>query len=93
MSFLDVLHCCSLFIVSRPSFSLDLLAGYDAYVAAAAIAIRLKPRPTIRVLSAVETRAVTELGQTASSQLGHGVLGRSTPTSGYAPIKTGMLGQ
>ena len=37
---------------------------HDAYVAAAATAIRPKPCPTVRVLSAVETRAVTELGQT-----------------------------
>ena len=51
---------------------MDLLAGYTVsgcyeitmltYVAAAAIAIRLKPPPTIRVLSALEIRAVTELG-------------------------------
>jgi hypothetical protein len=27
--FLDILHCCSLFIVLRSSFSLDLLAGYS----------------------------------------------------------------
>ena len=41
-----------------------------AYVAAMAIAIRLKPCRTIRVLSTVKTRAVTELGYTAPSLLG-----------------------
>ena len=63
-----------------------LLGGHDAYIAAAAIAIRLKPRPTIRVPSAVETRAVTELGQTAPSLLGQGVLGLSAPASGNTPL-------
>ena len=53
-----------------------------AYVAAAAIAIWHKPRPIIRVLSAVETRAVTELGFTAPSL---GLQGRSVPAGGIAP--------
>ena len=52
-----------------------LLWDHDAYVAAAAIAIRLKPHPTIRVLSAVETQVITEPGYTAYSLLGWGVLG------------------
>ena len=42
---------------------------HDAYVTAAAIAVRLKPRPTIRVLVGVETRHVTEPGRTAPSLL------------------------
>ena len=67
--FLVVLHCCSLFIVH--SFFLGfisrlhgvgLLWGHDAYVAATAIVLQLKPCLTIRALAAVETRAVTELG-------------------------------
>ncbi|CAL8282765.1 unnamed protein product [Boreogadus saida] len=41
-----------------------------SYRAAVAIGIRLKPRPTIRVLSAIEMRAVNELDQTAPSLLG-----------------------
>ena len=52
-----------------------LLWGQDVYVAGAAITIRLKPCPAIRVLSAMETQAVTELGYTTPSQLGWGVLG------------------
>ena len=51
-----------------------LLWGQDVYVAGAAITIRLKPCPAIRVLSAMETQAVTELGYTTPSQLGWGVL-------------------
>ena len=52
-----------------------LLWDHNAYVAAVAIAVGLKPRPTIRVLAAVETRALTELGYTAPSLLRWGVLG------------------
>ena len=58
---------------------MDLLAGYivsgcyeicyDAYVATVAITVWLKPSPTIRVLVAVETCHVTELGYTAPSLL------------------------
>ena len=36
-----------------------------AYIATVAIAIRLKPHPTIRVLVAVEMQHVTELGYIA----------------------------
>ena len=52
-SFLDVLHCCSLYIVcvlrfhgfiSRLHF-VALLWDHNAYVAAVAIAVRIKPRP------------------------------------------------
>ena len=60
--------------ISRPH-CVGLLWDHDAYVAAVAIAVRLRPRPTIRVLWAVETQAVTELGYTAPSLLGWGVLG------------------
>ena len=49
---------------ARSSFSLDLLAGYTAST------IWLTPRPTIRVLVALETGAVTEPGYTAPSLLG-----------------------
>ena len=55
VQFISMIHCVA------------LLWCHNTYVAAAAIAIRLKPRPTIRVLSVVETRAVTELGYTAPS--------------------------
>ena len=43
LGFMSRLHC------------VGLLWGHDSCVAAAAIAIRLKPRPTIRVLSVMET--------------------------------------
>ena len=54
---------------ARSSFSLDLLAGYTAST------VWLTPRPTIRVLVALETGAVTEPGFTAPSLLGWSVLG------------------
>ena len=52
---LHFVHCVVFFFflgfISRPH-CVGLLWGHDAYVAATAIAIRLKPHPTIRVLSA-----------------------------------------
>ena len=63
LGFISRLHC------------VGLLWDHDSNVAAVAIGVQLKPRPTIRVLAVVETRAVTELGYTAPSLLGWGALG------------------
>jgi hypothetical protein len=63
VGFISRLHC------------VGLLWDHDAYVAAEAIAIRPKPCPTTRVLSTVETWAVTELVYTTPSLLVWGVMG------------------
>ena len=51
----------------------------------AAIAIRLKPCPTIRALSAVETQAVIELRLTAPSLPDLVILSLAAPAGGNTP--------
>ena len=93
--YLCLLCCVLLFpwIHKQAALCVGLLWGHDTYVAAASIAIQLKPRPTIRVLSAVETRAIIELGQTAPSLLGQGVLGLSAFAGWNAPQVKGSQSQ
>ena len=87
---LDDFQGSSWFNVKRSSFPLFVLSRlhcvallwcHNVYVAATAIDIW----PTIRVLSAVETRADTELGYTAPSLPDWGEPNRIAPSGGNAP--------
>ena len=65
-------------------YYVTLLRCPDPYVAAAAVAIRLKPRPTIRVLSAGKTQAMTELSR---SELHRTVLHHGAPLGGNEALR------